>query len=102
MVAVVVVLVVLGAVFLRRGSKKTRFDPRAAAMVRLQEVRGEGADLTKGPCLGILGPDWVADVAHDPRQPVDDDPENQCAEYRTGEAKHFVELTVQGKILRVK
>lgn len=98
----IVIVVVLGVISLRKGPRQTRFDPKAAALVRLEEVRGEGLDLSKGPCLGLIGPDWVADVAHDPRQKVDDDPANQCAEYRTGEAKHFVELTDRGKIILVK
>ncbi|MBI4360719.1 hypothetical protein HY572_03020 [Candidatus Micrarchaeota archaeon] len=65
-------------------------------------------DLTKGPCLSAMGPtppryddfkgqwnpqfkDWVCDVAHDPRQPVDDLPENQCPEFGVS-ANHFVEV----------
>ena len=38
-------------------------------------------------------PLWVADIAHDPREDIDDEPENQCQRYREGEASHFVELT---------
>ncbi len=75
-------------------------DPVAAAKARWEEVRGEGVDLSVGPCLGAIAPDWVADVAHDPRQPVDDDPANQCAEVRTGTAHHFVELTPDGTLIR--
>ena len=40
------------------------------------------------------------DVAHDPRQAVDDDPANQCAAYRSGEAHHFVELDPDGRFIR--
>jgi hypothetical protein len=56
--------------------------------------------MTNGPCLGLIKPDWVADVAHDPRQPVDDDPANQCPEYRSGEVGHFVELDPEGNYIR--
>ena len=49
-------------------------------------AKAQGVDMTNGPCLGFVAPDWVADVAHDPRQAVDDDPANQCAAYRSGEA----------------
>jgi hypothetical protein len=45
-------------------------------------------------------PKWVVDVAHDPRQAVDDDPANQCEAYREGEADHFVELDPQGRLIR--
>ncbi len=102
---VVIVILLLGAfAATRRGRapRETRFDPRAAASVRFQEARGEGRDLSAGPCLGLIGPDWVADIVHDPRQPVDDDPANQCAEYRSGEATRFVELTPDGTVLRIK
>lgn len=90
-------------VFLRRDRMPDEgFDPKAASLVLWEEARGEGVDLSSGPCLGLIGSDWVADVVHDPRQPVDDDPENQCAEYQMGKVKHFVELTPDGKVVRVK
>lgn len=94
---------VVAALALRpRRSLVNGFDPVAAAKARWEEVRGEGVDLSVGPCLGVIAPDWVADVAHDPRQPVDDDPANQCTEYRTGTARHFVELTPDGTLIRAK
>jgi hypothetical protein len=40
------------------------------------------------------------DIAHDPRQDVDDDPANQCQRYREGEASHFVELDPSGELIR--
>lgn len=86
----------------RVGLKERSFDPVAAAKTRLEEARGEGIDLSRGPCLGTVGADWVVDVVHDPRQPVDDDPANQCDAYRTGRVMHFVELTLEGKVIRAK
>ena len=62
-------------------------------------------DLSAGPCLAerLPGlPDWVVDVAHDPRQAVDDQPVNQCARYRAGEAHHFVELDPDGELIRAQ
>jgi hypothetical protein len=47
----------------------------------------------------VIKPDWVADVAHDPRQDVDDRPENQCSQYRSGEAD-LVELDPEGNYIR--
>lgn len=67
------------------------------AYARAQE---RGVDFSRGPCLGVIKPGWVADVAHDPRQGVDDEPENQCAAYRSGEADHFVELDPAGNFIR--
>lgn len=53
----------------------------------------EGIDLSNGPCLSnSIAPGYVCDVAHDPRQPVDDLSENQCSAYRNGTASHFVEV----------
>jgi hypothetical protein len=59
-----------------------------------------GVNFSAGPCLGVIKDDWVADVAHDPRQDVDDDPANQCEAYRNGAAHHFVELTPGGEYIR--
>jgi hypothetical protein len=59
-----------------------------------------GADLSDGPCLGVAGEDWVCDVAHSPRAPVDNLPENQCADFREGRAHHFVEVTPECGFLR--
>ena len=69
------------------------------------EAKARGVDLTRGPCIAehLPGlPDWVADVAHDPRRPVDDDPANQCSRYREQEAHHFVELDPSGKLIRAQ
>ncbi|HET9214187.1 MAG TPA: hypothetical protein VFN93_05495 [Gaiellaceae bacterium] len=59
-------------------------------------------DFAAGPCLGVVVEGWVADVAHDPREAVDDRPENQCEAYRSGEADHFVELDPAGQVIRAE
>ena len=64
------------------------------------QAKASGVDMERGPCLGVIKPGWVADVAHDPRQPIDDEPENQCEAYRSGEAEHFVELDPEGEYIR--
>jgi hypothetical protein len=77
----------------------------AAAQKAFQRLRLSGADLSQGPCISESLPDadgWVADVAHDPREDVDDQPENQCQRYRDGEADHFVELTPEGELIRAE
>jgi hypothetical protein len=64
-----------------------------------------GVDLSAGPCIAEQLPglaDWAADVAHDPRQAVDDEPANQCQSYREGRTHHFVELTPQGQPIRAQ
>jgi hypothetical protein len=51
-----------------------------------------GEDLSMSPCLGVVAPDWVGDVAHNPRSEIDNLPENQCSDFREGKAHHFVEV----------
>jgi hypothetical protein len=72
----------------------------ALATAAYERARAQGVDMSRGPCLGVIREGWVADVAHDPREPVDDEPENQCPEYRSGEADHFVELDPEGNYIR--
>jgi hypothetical protein len=72
----------------------------ALAKQAYDEAKASGVDMSNGPCLGVIKPGWVADVAHDPRQPVDDDSANQCPQYRSGEADHFVELDPDGEFIR--
>lgn len=65
------------------------------------EMKAAGVDMSRGPCLSNeIIPDWVADVAHWPRQTVDNKPENQCPAYREGRAHHFVELDPEGNFIR--
>ena len=62
-------------------------------------------DLSAGPCLSESMPGLVrlgVDIAHDPRQAVDDQPANQCQSYRDGETHHFVELTPDGQLIRAQ
>ncbi len=62
-----------------------------------------GEDLSSGPCLtNALMKDWVLDLVHSPRKPVDDLPENQCSAYVQGQAHHFVELDLEGNLIRFK
>lgn len=61
----------------------------------------KGRDLSNGPCLSNeIVEDWVCDVAHEPRQAVDNLPENQCPAFREGRAKHFVEVTPECKFIK--
>ncbi len=74
---------------------------KAQELYRAALINGE--DLSDGPCLSNEVIDgWAVDIAHDPRQDVDNLPENQCAAYRSGEAKHFVELDTDGNLIRAE
>ncbi len=76
-----------------------------AALQAYGDARAALGSLARGPCIAerLPGlPDWVADIAHEPRKPVDDRPRNQCRRYRAGEAHHFVGLTPGGEVIRVQ
>ena len=91
------------------GAAKTKLDlvDPQLARVKCQELcRAEvakGTNLSSGLCLGnplaALG-DWVCDVAHNPRQAVDNLPEHQCSAFREGRAKHFVEVDEECNVIK--
>ncbi|MDO8559588.1 MAG: hypothetical protein Q7S23_00930 [bacterium] len=89
-------------------AKLERVDPQMAAIQCQQLCRQQvtlGADLAAGPCLGNPIPgleNWVCDVAHLPRQAVDNDPANQCAAFRSGSAKHFVEVGQDCNVIKTR
>lgn len=70
----------------------------------LYTQRKEGKmDFSEGPCISnALMPGWVVDIAHRPRQSIDDLPQNQCAAFLEGRAKHFVELDPEGDLIRAQ
>lgn len=73
---------------------------QAQHFYKQKKMRGE--DLSSGPCLTeSLMPGWVVDIVHSPRLPIDDLPENQCQSFREGKANHFVELDINGNLVRV-
>ncbi len=74
----------------------------AAAEAAYQQAVAAGTDLTNGPCISEALPGaegWVADVVHDPRTEVDDDPANQCQSYLNASLDHFVEITTEGVVV---
>jgi hypothetical protein len=86
-------------------SQDTRDRAVDEAMQAYHEAKANGTDLDRGPCIAEQLPgleDWVADVAHEPRQPVDDQPANQCQRFRDGEAHHFVELSPSGELIQAQ
>ncbi len=74
-----------------------------------QQAKNGGQDLTNGPCLSnaLHGnadyPEtmWVLDIAHNPREAVDNQPENQCLAFREGKAENFIELDPNGQLIKV-
>lgn len=58
----------------------------------IQLCEEQNRNLSAGPCLSNnITDNWVCDVAHSPRKPVDNQPENQCPAFGAT-AEHFVEV----------
>jgi len=112
-VALVAILAVLIALFLQPASGpeekpklQATFTITSADQLARQECimlckeKQQELDLSRGPCLsGSIIDDWVCDVAHDPREAVDDDPANQCPEFGDT-ASHFVEVSPECNFIR--
>lgn len=105
---IVVVLTALITVFLNSGGPKSASKNEIETAVNQAKYfygqeRGRERDFSSGPCLSeALLPGWVVDIVHSPRLPIDDLPENQCSAYREGRAQHFVELDLEGNLIRTK
>jgi hypothetical protein len=104
-----VAMAVVGASFIAGcggGSDSGEADrDKAIAAAKFLYVGQGKRDLSSGPCLSESLPgisDWAVDIAHEPRQPVDEQPANQCQSVREGETDHFVELTPDGQLIRAQ
>jgi hypothetical protein len=74
--------------------------------IQMCKNNSKNLDYTNGPCLSDNNADWnvndwVCDVAHSPRQSVDDLSENQCQAFREGKAHHFVEVDSSCNLITV-
>ncbi len=70
------------------------------AKKKYDSEKAKGTKMDNGPCLGMIAIGWVADIAHNPRIPADDEPQNQCEDFRTGVVKNFIELDPAGNFIR--
>lgn len=86
------------------GPSRSEIDSAVTQAKRIySEMKARGWDFTAGPCLtNALKPGWVADLVHNPRTGVDDLPQNMCPAYMEGRAKHFVELDLDGNLIRAR
>lgn len=104
----VVILTAIATVFynnvILKPAPKSEIDGAVnQAKLLYRQKKDNKEDLTSGPCLSnALKPNWVADLAHNPRTSIDDLPQNQCPAYLEGRAEHFVELDLEGNLIRVK
>ena len=87
----------LGCVSQKSGSD----DATSACILECQKNKAT-SDYVSGPCLSNeIKTDWVCDIAHNPRLPADNQPENQCTAFREGHAHHFVELDENCTVIKV-
>lgn len=101
----VIIIVASVTLFLNQNTTpKSEIDTAVNQAKFLYRQRREmGEDFSSGPCLSnALMPGWVVDIAHNPRLPIDDLPQNQCPAFREGRAQHFVELDIDGNLIRAK
>lgn len=104
----VIIVVALTTLYINitspRSVRKSELDSAIAQATYFYKLAKEnGRDFSNGPCLSnALMPNWVADIAHHPRLPIDDLPENMCPALREGRAQHFVELDIDGNLIRAQ
>jgi hypothetical protein len=101
---VVLVLATFGC-----GGSETKDSPASSDCAKLCKDRlAKGDDLSNGPCLsddltgGVIAPNTVCDVAHNPRTDVDDDKANQCKAFHDGRASHFIEVNPACDFIRAR
>jgi hypothetical protein len=64
------------------------------------QEKARGTSLENGPCLSnSVAAGWVCDVAHDPREAVDNDAANQCPEFGKS-AFSFVEVDTECNFIK--
>jgi len=97
-----ILLAVLVATILISGciNQKDSDTAAAACVARCEDALNAGENLSNGPCLSNeIIKNWVCDVAHSPRQAVDNLLENQCSAYGVT-ASHFVEVDTNCSVIR--
>lgn len=103
----IIAIVVAGCVFYFLKSGKNEVVEQCILLCK--KALEQGVNLSNGPCLSDENPEWkfekwVCDVAHWPRQSVDNLRENQCNEWweakHAGREIHFIEVTPSCKFIR--
>lgn len=93
----------LGLETVNMGQQAIKDLAEARAKELFNQKVNEGLDFSNGPCLSEeIIDDWSVDIAHSPRQTVDDEAANQCQNFRNGKTHHFVELDTNGNVINVK
>lgn len=79
-------------------------NPLVLAKSRLLYIQAKvnNENLNNSPCLGKIDNDWVVDISHVPQKQIDEQKQNQCAEYLSKKIHHLVEMSPEGEIILVK
>ena len=106
-VAILLIFVLSGCVAEKAEDVKQTVDNAELASKKCIELCQQknlaGENLSVGPCISNqIIDDWVCDIAHSPRQDIDNQPENQCETYGNGTANHFVELDENCEIIKLR
>lgn len=98
-------LILTGCIGEKKQAEKTEKDLAIEFAKEIyKQKKSKGTDFSNGPCIAnpiSELPGWVIDISHNPRQEVDDLPENQCSAFRLGQANHFIELNERGEVIKI-
>jgi len=100
-------VLLIGFIMFLSGCKKSRENENVSGIINsckeaCKIALEKNQSLERGPCLldPIRDTDWVCDIAHSPRQAIDNLKENQCNSWHNGTAKHFIELTPECEFIK--
>jgi len=93
-------LLVCGAAY---ATQENAAKDQAVRICRTQKAAVPAEQWQKGPCLSNSTkelPDWVVDVAHVPRQAVDEEVTNQCSMYTDPKVQGVIEVDTECRVIR--
>jgi hypothetical protein len=76
------------------------FDQKNAIACAIDLYNQTSKEEISSQCIGSCG-DYAVDLVHVPREEVDNRMENQCEDYRLRRVNHFIELDLDGNIVRI-
>jgi len=107
------IIFICGCTFLQQPTEENETPQTETAISTCKDLceaaLKSGQYLESGPCISDAKQNWepnwdvnnwVCDIAHYPRQPIDSLQENQCQGFKEGKAQHFVELYPNCTLIR--
>ena len=112
-ILLMLIIFICGCTFLQQPTEENE-TPQAETAISAcknlcEAALKSGQYLDSGPCISDAKQDWepnwdvnnwVCDIAHYPRQAVDNLSENQCQAFKEGKVQHFVELYPNCTLIR--